>query len=164
MMYSIEGQIKDILSRYPALQNKDKLNVLISLGGLHTALVDDLTQSGFATSVAPPESQLVYPPGKAITRDYMHNRIPTQEDLARAYIDVHFIRPVVANLGLEKVFSSTKVARFEYDACSQFGLDEIKAIFNQHHADMPEERIQFILDALTNKGVIKMTADGRYEY
>ena len=128
-------QIVQKLKRKPEFKNKDKINILIDVGGYHTRIYQRLSknpknvnaESVQRTLDETPFSMSVYP---EIMRRYLFlNENPSEENLAKHLL----FRLLEINLGplywkISREHGTSKVTRFMRKVVEQFSVDEIKTI------------------------------------
>jgi hypothetical protein len=131
MTQRLEPEIARLIAQRPELGSKDKLNIFLTLGSIHTTLFRDLKQAGFEIDRTSPETPYVYSPANELQRVYQFG--------AEARLDADRKNELLARAFLEKVFMDEGLEAESYDdsvlveryIAEQFGYDEIKDMHSE---------------------------------
>lgn len=128
MVGQLKTKVGEIIDTNPDLRTKGDVNVLVSLGSVHTGVYYELRESGERAEREFNVMPQVYSLGDEGVRRYMWEKPVDQELLAQILLEKAFGE--VFQLELEKVSTdNTKIELFKRKVASQFGIDEIKDIF-----------------------------------
>ena len=135
MLEQLQPTVQKVIDANPALKQKDKVNVLLSLGSYHTRVYHEVKRSGV-------ESQRTFYDPRTIVsnssgemqRSFAFNKDVSDELAAHVLFESLFLKSLGNNL-YDRFGDHITVSLIARKLGSQFTVDDMRAIFNDSKGD-----------------------------
>lgn len=132
MVFQLDARIRKVLKEYPSLKQKDSLNILLSLGSVHTPLYFILRKMGKEVRREFNIMPTVFGFRDEAVRRYRFDKKVDDELLARAFIDTVFRQPLIKLLiyKTKRNIDLNKRQAFTRKVISQFTSQDARELFD----------------------------------
>ncbi|MDP2668832.1 MAG: hypothetical protein Q8P07_03310 [bacterium] len=130
MISRLEPKVREAIEKYPELQNKDRLKILLSLGAMHTNLSHKLKEKGFDMNREFSSGQIVYPFVSEGIRRHMFGKEVGEEFVSKALLE-SLVWTFFRDDFKKKTDDTFELMKMFRETVSLFSTDEIKNLYAQ---------------------------------